>query len=94
MRVKTIKRYNDMVVGKIQEPGTVFETDDKRAEHLIKEGVAEKVQEESLKVSKTVKSEKEGESNLSFLMLRDEDKLNLMPLLGLSGLVGAERMIL
>ena len=60
MRVKTIKRYNDMVVGKIQEPGTVFETDDKRAEHLIKEGGAEKVQEESLKVSKTVKSEKRG----------------------------------
>lgn len=60
MKVKVVKRYNDMVLKKVQEPGTVFEADDKRAEHLIKEGMAEKVQEESLKVSKTVKSEKEG----------------------------------
>ena len=57
MKVKVVKRYNDMVLKKIQEPGTVFETDDKRAEHLIKEGMADKVQEEPSKSNKTSKNE-------------------------------------
>lgn len=52
MRVKVIKRYNDMVLHKIQEVDTEFETEEKRAEHLVEEGVAEILKKPASKVSK------------------------------------------
>ena len=38
-RVKVIKRYNDLVLKKIQEKDTVFETTEKRAQYLVKQGM-------------------------------------------------------
>lgn len=45
MKVKCTKRYSDVRLSKIIEAGTVLEVDKARAEHLIHEGVAEKVKE-------------------------------------------------
>ena len=45
MKVKCIKRYSDVRLNKIVEAGTVLEVDKARAEHLVREGVAEKVKE-------------------------------------------------
>ena len=42
-KVKVIKRYNDVVLKKIQEPGTILEVGDKRADHLVREEMAEYV---------------------------------------------------
>lgn len=39
MKVKVIKRYNDVVLKKIQKEGTVLEVDEKRAKHLVKQGM-------------------------------------------------------
>lgn len=39
VRVKVIKRYNDIVMKKIQEVGTQFETSRKRAEYLVTQGM-------------------------------------------------------
>ena len=41
VKVRVIKRYSDVVLRKIQEVGTVLDVDERRAAHLIKEGVAE-----------------------------------------------------
>lgn len=43
MKVKVIKRYNDLALKKIQEIGTVLEVTDKRGEYLISQGMAEKI---------------------------------------------------
>ena len=43
-KVKVIKRYSDVVTKKIHEKGFTFEADEKRALHLVKEGVAEIVE--------------------------------------------------
>lgn len=40
MKVKVIKRYNDMVLRKIQKPDTVLEVSDERGKYLIGQGVA------------------------------------------------------
>lgn len=45
MNVKCIKRYSDVRLNKIIEAGTVLEVDKARAEHLVREGVAEIVKE-------------------------------------------------
>ena len=45
MKIKCIKRYRDVRLNKIIEAGTVLEVDKARAEHLVHEGVAEKVKE-------------------------------------------------
>lgn len=43
MKVKVIKRYNDLALKKIQEIGTVLEVTDKRGEYLIGQGMVEKI---------------------------------------------------
>lgn len=43
MKVKVIKRYNDLALKKIQEIGTALEVTDKRGEYLISQGMAEKI---------------------------------------------------
>ncbi|WP_276925602.1 hypothetical protein, partial [Eisenbergiella massiliensis] len=40
MRVKVIKRYSDVMLGKIKEVGDTFEVSEQRGKHLIHEGVA------------------------------------------------------
>lgn len=46
MKVKAIKRYYDVAIKKIREvDGKTFEVSDERGKHLIKEGVAEEVEE-------------------------------------------------
>lgn len=52
MKVKVIKRYNDLVLEKIKEPGNIFEVDKARADILIRKGFVEEVKEK-----KTVKKE-------------------------------------
>lgn len=44
MKVKVIKRYNDIVKDKIQEVDTVFEVDDARGKYLIDQGMVEEVE--------------------------------------------------
>lgn len=51
VKVKVIKRYNDMVLKKIQEKDTIFETDEKRAQHLVKQGMAKVIEETGRKVA-------------------------------------------
>ena len=41
MKIKAIKRYSDIRLHKVIEPGTVLEVDEARADHLVKEGMAE-----------------------------------------------------
>lgn len=43
MKVKVIKRYNDMVLKKIQKVGTELEVTQKRGEWLISQGMVEEV---------------------------------------------------
>lgn len=43
MKVKVIKRYNDLALKKIQEIGTVLEVKDERGEYLISQGMVEKI---------------------------------------------------
>lgn len=43
MKVKVIKRYNDLALKKIQEIGTGIEVKDERGEYLISQGMAEKI---------------------------------------------------
>lgn len=45
MKVKCVKRYSDIKLKKIVEVGDILEADDERAEHLIREGVAELAKE-------------------------------------------------
>lgn len=40
MKVKVIKRYNDVVLKKIQKVNTILDVDEKRAKHLVEQGVA------------------------------------------------------
>ena len=43
MKVKVIKRYNDMLLHKVQEAGTIFEVADARGRYLIGQGMVEEV---------------------------------------------------
>lgn len=43
MKVKVIKRYNDLVLKKIQEVNAVLEVTDERGKYLISQGMAEKI---------------------------------------------------
>ena len=43
MKVKVIKRYNDMVLNKIQEVDTTFEVADARGKYLIGQGMVKEV---------------------------------------------------
>lgn len=45
IKVKVIKRYNDIVLNKIKEKDEVFEVSKERAEHLVKEGMVEIIKE-------------------------------------------------
>lgn len=45
IKVKVIKRYNDVVLNKIKEKDEVFEASKERAEHLVKEGMVEIIKE-------------------------------------------------
>ena len=45
MKVKVIKRYSDIRLHKVIEPGTVLEVDEARTDHLVKEGMADIVME-------------------------------------------------
>lgn len=58
VKVKVVKRYHDMVLNKIHKKDYVFETDEKRAEHLVKEGVAEILKDQPQ--DKPVKAGKAG----------------------------------
>lgn len=49
MRVKVIKRYSDILLGKIKEVGEVMEASEQRAQHLVKEGVAVIIKEKQTK---------------------------------------------
>lgn len=40
MRVKVIKKYSDVMLGKIKGVGEVMEVSEQRGRHLIHEGVA------------------------------------------------------
>ncbi len=44
-KVKVIQKYSDIVLKKIMKEGTVFEVDDKRADHLVKQGMVEVVKQ-------------------------------------------------
>ncbi|MDO4275885.1 MAG: hypothetical protein Q4D16_19635 [Eubacteriales bacterium] len=52
VKVKVIKRYNDVVLRNIQEEGSILDVDKNRAEHLVREGVAEIVKIASTKDGK------------------------------------------
>ncbi len=39
VKVKVIKRYSDIVLQKIMEEDTEFETDERRAQHLAEQGM-------------------------------------------------------
>lgn len=54
-RIKVIKRYSDVALGKIVEKGTEMEVEDKRAVHLVHEGMAEIIDE--TKPAKPAKAE-------------------------------------
>ena len=45
MKVKAIKRYSDIRLHKVIEPGTVLEVEEARADHLVKEGMVEILKE-------------------------------------------------
>lgn len=45
MKVKAIKRYSDIRLHKVIEPGTVLEVDEARADRLLKEGMVEILKE-------------------------------------------------
>ena len=45
VKVKVIKRYSDIRLHKVIESGTVLEVDEARADHLVREGMAEIVKE-------------------------------------------------
>lgn len=60
MKVRPITRYNDLVEGKIKEPGgDVFEVDEDRGKKLIKRGFVEEVHEKPEKPKRRGKDEKE-----------------------------------
>ena len=45
LKVKVIKRYNDVALNEIKEKDEVFEVSKERAEHLVKEGMGEIIKE-------------------------------------------------
>ena len=81
MKVKCIKRYSDVCLKKIIEKDEILEVDKARAEHLVKEGVAEIVQESEKAAGKGKEQViqiylpmRRGVKRLIF-MLRNEGKL-------------------
>lgn len=58
VRVRVIKKYNDLVLKKIQTVGTEFETSEQRARYLVSQGMVEIVEEVKAK-GKEQKDEKE-----------------------------------
>ena len=53
VKVKVIKRYHDLKLGRIQEKGTEFEVTKERSEYLTKQGMVEILKE----IAKTAKTE-------------------------------------
>jgi hypothetical protein len=53
VKVKVIKRYNDISLNKIQEKDTEFETTETRAKYLAEQGMVEIVGDVSKKTGKT-----------------------------------------
>lgn len=47
MKVKVIKRYNDLALKKIQEVDTILEVTDARGKYLIGQGMVEELKEDS-----------------------------------------------
>ena len=47
MKVKVIKRYNDLALKKIQEVGTILEVKDERGKYLIGQGMVEEFKDNS-----------------------------------------------
>lgn len=45
LKVKVIKRYNDVALNEIKEKDEVFEVSKERAEHLVKESMVEIIKE-------------------------------------------------
>lgn len=56
VKVKVIKRYHDLKLGKIQEKDTEFEATKERAEYLTKQGMVE-ILKETVKTAKTERKE-------------------------------------
>lgn len=56
MRVKAVKRYNDIVLKKVVEKETVMDVTEARGKHLIEQGMAEAI-EEPAESKKTEKKE-------------------------------------
>lgn len=50
-KIRVIKRYNDIVLNKIQNVGTVLEVEDIRAKHLVNEKMAEYVHDDVKKAA-------------------------------------------
>ena len=44
-KVTAIKRYSDVRLNKVIEPGTILDVDEARAKHLVHEGMAEILKE-------------------------------------------------
>ena len=53
VKVRGIKRYHDLKLGRIQEKGTEFEVTKERAEYLTTQGMVEILKE----IAKTAKTE-------------------------------------
>ena len=62
VRVKVVKRYNDLVLKKIQEVDAEFETDGKRAKYLVNQGMVEIVG--GVKTERKEKSSNEKKENV------------------------------
>lgn len=45
LKVKVIKRYNDVALNEIKEKDEIFEVSKERAEHLVKEDMVEIIKE-------------------------------------------------
>ena len=45
MKVKVIKRYNDLILKKIQEKDTVFDVTESRGKYLIEQGMVIEIKE-------------------------------------------------
>ncbi|MDD2960429.1 MAG: hypothetical protein PHR92_18250 [Lachnospiraceae bacterium] len=59
MKIKVIKRYNDLTLKAIQEEDTELDVSEQRAKYLVSQGMAEIVKEEPAKAAKAKTEGKE-----------------------------------
>ena len=63
MKVKVIKRYNDLVLKKIQKVDTIFEVTDERGKYLIGQGMVEEFKEDTKSQEAEAAKEPKGAKN-------------------------------